>query len=96
MSDEDFDNLKSLHQYSVQLEGTLNQLSEELYAGTISWNDLDKNNSLEYAQAVDNITVFSNIDSNLNQYEGLIYDGAYSDHVNKADKVGLVGDEISK
>lgn len=96
LSDEDFDNLKSLHQYSVQLEGTLNQLSEELYAGTLNWKELTKNNSLEYAQAVDNVSVFSNIDSNLSEYEGLIYDGAYSEHVNKAEKVGLVGDDISE
>ena len=45
---------------------------------------------------MDNVTVFSNIDSNLSKYEGLIYDGAYSDHVNKAEKVGLKGDEISE
>lgn len=96
LTQEDFDNLKSLHQYSVQLENTLNQLSEELYAGTINWDELTKNNSLEYAQAVDNVSVFSNIDSNLKEYEGLIYDGAYSDHVNKADKVGLTGDDISE
>ena len=96
LSDEDFENLKLLHQYSVQLEGTLNQLSEELYAGKLNWKDLTKNNSLEYAQAVDNVSVFSNIDSNLKQYEGLIYDGAYSDHVNKAEKVGLVGEDISE
>lgn len=96
LSEEDFKNLKELHQYSVQLEGTLNELSEELYAGFISWDDLAKKNKLEYAQAVDNVSVFSNIDSNLKQYEGLIYDGAYSDHVNKAEKVGLVGDDISE
>ena len=96
LSEEDFKNLKTLHGYSVQLEETLNQLSEELYAGTVKWDELTEKSSLEYAQAVDNVSVFSNIDSNLNQYEGLIYDGAYSDHVNKADKVGLVGDEISQ
>lgn len=96
LTQEDFDNLKSLHQYSVQLENTLNQLSDELYAGTINWDELTKNNSLEYAQAVDNVSVFSNIDSNLKEYEGLIYDGAYSDHVNKTDKVGLTGNDISE
>ncbi len=96
LSDEDFENLKALHRYSMQLEETLNQLSDELYAGTIQWDDLTKQNSLEYAQAVDNVSVFSNIDSNLKQYEGLIYDGAYSDHINKADKVGLIGDDISE
>lgn len=96
LSDEDFENLETLHEYSVQLENTLNQLSDELYAGKVKWEDLTKKNTLEYAQAVDNVSVFSNIDSNLTQYEGLIYDGAYSDHVNKADKVGLVGDEIGQ
>ena len=96
LTDEDFDNLRTLHEYSVQLEETLNQLSDELDKGTVKWDELTKNNNLEYAQAVDNVTVFSNIDSNLNEYEGLIYDGAYSDHVNKAEKVGLVGDEISE
>ena len=95
LSDEELDNLKQLHQFSTQLENTLNQMSDDLYAGNINWKDLSKNDSLEYAQAVDNISVFSNIDSNLQQYEGLIYDGAYSDHVNKTDKVGLTGNDIS-
>ena len=48
------------------------------------------------AQAVDNISIFTNIDDNLNEYEGLIYDGAYSDHVNKQDKKGLIGKELSE
>ena len=95
LTDEELENLKLLHGYSVQLEQTLNQLSDELYDGTINWKELSRSENLQYAQAVDNVSVFSNIDMNLNQYEGLIYDGAYSDHVNKADKVGLVGNDIS-
>lgn len=97
LSEEDFNNLKTLHQYSVGLEETLNQLSEELDKKEINWNDLkNTSNNLQYAQTVDNISVFSNIDSNLNQYEGLIYDGAYSDHINKKEKVGLKGDNINE
>ena len=96
LSDDDFNNLKLLHKYSEQLENTLNQLSDELSNGIISWNDLTEHYPLEYVQTVDNVTVFSNIDSNLSKYEGLIYDGAYSDHINKKDKVGLVGDDISQ
>ena len=45
---------------------------------------------------MDNISIFSNIDSNLSEYEGLIYDGAYSDHVNKVEKKGLTGEDISE
>ena len=96
LSSDDFNNLKTFHQYSEQLENTLNQLSDELSNGTISWDDLTKSYSLEYAQTVDNISVLSNIDSDLTKYEGLIYDGAYSDHINKMNKVGLVGDDIQQ
>ena len=96
LTEEDFNNLKELHNYSVSLEGTLNQLSEELYNGTINWNNFSSGMDIGLAQAVDNMSVFTNIDDNLNEYEGLIYDGAYSDHVNKQEKKGLVGREISE
>lgn len=96
LTEEDFENLKSLHNYSINLENTLNQLSDELYSGEISWDNLNVGMSTEYAQAVDNLSVFSNIDDNLNEYEGLIYDGAYSDHVNKKEKLGLIGNDITE
>ena len=35
LTEDDFNNLKSLHDYSVSLESTLNQLSEDLYNGNI-------------------------------------------------------------
>lgn len=96
LTEDDFKNLKSLYDYSVSLETTLNQLSEDLYNGEISWETLQANNNLQFAQSVDNFSVFSNIDENLNNYEGLIYDGAYSDHINKAEKLGLTGDNINE
>lgn len=96
LSQDDLNNLKQLYSFSVDLEKTLNQLSEELYKGEINWESLNSNNSTKFAQSVDSLSVFSNIDDNLNNYEGLIYDGAYSDHVNKAEKVGLTGDDIDE
>ena len=96
LSEDDFNKLKELHNYSVNLENTLNQLSEELYNGTINWDSLNPNVNNNLAQAVDNMNVFTNIDDNLNEYEGLIYDGAYSDHVNKQEKLGLTGNNISE
>ena len=96
LSDDDFKNLEDLYKYSVSLEETLNQLSDDLYSGDINWDSLKVDSSTKFAQSVDSINVFSNIDDNLNEYEGLIYDGAYSDHVNKAEKVGLTGDNIDE
>ena len=96
LSEEDFNNLETMYKYSVDLENTLNQLSEEIYSGEINWKDLNLNSGTKFAQTVDSINVFSNIDDNLNDYEGLIYDGAYSDHINKKEKLGLTGNDISE
>ncbi len=96
LTESDFENLKSIYEYTLSLENTLNQLSDEIYNGEITWKSLNTNSNFKFAQTVDSINVFSSIDSNLNEYEGLIYDGAYSDHVNKAEKLGLTGDDISE
>lgn len=96
LTENDFKNLKDLYQYSLEMEQTLNQLSEEIYNGSINWEDLNVNSNNKFAQAVDSVNVFSNIDDNLNEYEGLIYDGAYSDHINKMEKLGLTGDDIDE
>lgn len=96
LTESDFENLKTIYEYTLSLENTLNQLSDEIYNGQITWKSLNTNNNFKFTQTVDSINVFSSIDSNLNEYEGLIYDGAYSDHVNKAEKLGLTGDDISE
>jgi germination protein YpeB len=96
LTDEELANLESLHTYAVDLENTLNQLENDLYSGEASWSELTSSNDLQYAQAVDNVSVFSTIDSNFEEYEGLIYDGAYSEHIEKVDKKGLTGDDISE
>ena len=42
LSDDEFDNLEDLHAYSVELENTLNQLSEDLNSGRFAWGELTK------------------------------------------------------
>lgn len=96
ITEEELNNLKKLHGYSKDLKDTLNQMSEEIFIGEISWKDIESRKIHKFAQTVDNVSVFSNIDGNLNEYEGLIYDGAYSDHINKVDKKGLTGNDITE
>lgn len=98
LTQEDLDNLQSLHTYCVDLQNTLNQLSTEMTDGTISWKELTKKGSNMFAQQVSNNSKdsFSNIDTNFGEYAGLIYDGAYSEHIDKAEKKGLTGDDVSE
>ena len=98
LSDEDMKNIKNLHEYSVELENTLNQLSADINEGRISWGELTKKGTIAFAQQVSNISKdsFSNLEETFHEYAGLIYDGAFSEHITKKEKVGLTGDNIDE
>jgi len=98
LTQQDLDNLKSLHDYSVDLRNTLDQLSLEINEGTISWGELTKKGSVAFAQQVSNVSQdgFANIEQNFHEYAGLIYDGAFSEHLTSTEKKGLTGEDISE
>ena len=98
LTQEDLDNLKELHNYSVQLKNTLDQLSADIGSGRISWGELTKKGSVAFAQEVSNISKssFSNMEQNFHEYSGLIYDGAFSEHITSKEKRGLTGDNIDE
>ena len=98
LSTEDLGNLKDLHGYSVELENTLNQLAEDLNNGRLEWGELTKKGNIAFAQQVDNISKesFSNLEENFHEYSGLIYDGAFSEHLTSEEKKGLTGEDIEE
>ena len=98
LTEDDMNNLKELHQYSVELENTLNQLSADINDGRISWGELTEKGAVAFAQQVSNISQdsFDNLEQNFHEYSGLIYDGAFSEHITKSEKVGLTGDNIDE
>lgn len=98
LTQEDLDNLKELHGYSVELENTLNQLSEDLNQGRFKWDELTEKGTVAFAQQVDNISQesFSNLEENFHEYSGLIYDGAFSEHMTSGNPKALTGDDIDE
>lgn len=98
LTQEDLDNLNELHQYSVELKNTLNQLSDDLNNGRISWGELTKKATPVFAQEVSNISKdsFSNLEENFHEYAGLIYDGAFSEHMTNPERKGLTGEDINE
>lgn len=98
LSQEDLKNLKDLHGYSVELQNTLNQLSNDLNSGRLEWGELTNKGNIAFAQQVDNVSKesFSNLEENFHEYSGLIYDGAFSEHLTKGDPKGLTGNDISE
>lgn len=98
LTNEDLKNLKDLHSYSVELENTLNQLSDDINSGRIKWNELTNKGEVVFAQQVSTSSLdgFSNLEENFHEYSGLIYDGAFSEHLTNGEKKGLIGDDINE
>ncbi len=98
LAQQDLDNLENLHNYSVELQNTLNQLSEDINNGRITWGELTKKGKVAFAQQVSTESKdgFSNLEENFHQYSGLIYDGAFSEHLTSAQPKGLTGDNIDE
>ena len=89
LTDEELNNLQQLHDYCGNLKVILNQLLIDMEEGSISWKELTKDTDTAFAQQVDNLSSssFTNLDENFGEYEGLIYDGAYSEHIEKAENL---------
>lgn len=98
LTDEDLKNLKDLHLYSVELENVLNQLSDDLNTGRIKWNELSNKGQVAFAQQVSTSALdgFSSLEENFHEYSGLIYDGAFSEHLTNNEKKGLTGEDIDE
>ena len=99
LSDQDFENLEMLYNKCNELNVVLAQLSSDLSSKSLSWKELvkDDENTL-FAQEVSNISKdsFGNIEKGLQDYEGLIYDGPFSEHMTSPTPKGLGSEEYSK
>lgn len=98
LTQDELNNLTELHRYSVELKNTLNQLSSDLNEGRIQWGELTKKGTPVFAQEVSNISKdsFTNLEENFHEYAGLIYDGAFSEHMTNPERKGLTGDNINE
>lgn len=93
LSDADIDKVKELYNYSNDLSNTLNEMSDELNNGTLTWKDLMNNTE---GSEIAEVSTFNVVEENFHEYTGLIYDGAFSEHITSAEKKGLTGDEIDE
>ncbi len=98
LSQEELDNLNELYNYSIELENTLTQLASDMESGRVSWKQLTKRTTNVFAQEVSNISQdsFSSLEENFHEYSGLIYDGAFSEHLTSTEKKGLIGEDIDE
>lgn len=98
LSEEEFKNLKNYYEKSKIINQTLSELIIDLNAGNISWKELTREENTNFlAQEVSNVSQdsFGGIEENMQDYEGLIYDGPFSDHMTSMTPLGLGSGEVS-
>ena len=93
LTDEDINKIKELYNYCNDLSNTLNEMSDELNNGTMNWSDLMKNTE---GSDISEVSTFDIVEENFHEFTGLIYDGAFSEHITSSEKKGLTGDNIDE
>lgn len=93
LTNDDINKIKEMYNYSNDLANTLNEMADELNNGTLKWSDLMKNTE---DSEIAEVSTFDVVEENFHEYSGLIYDGAFSEHLTSSDKKGLTGDEIDE
>ena len=93
LSDDDMSKIKELYNYSNDLSNTLNEMSDELNNGTLKWADLVKNTE---SSKITEVSGFDVVEDNFHEFTGLIYDGAFSEHITSSEKKGLTGEDIDE
>lgn len=98
LNKEDLSRLEELYNYSLQINETLGQIAIEMDSGTLNWKELETDGSSLFAKEINNPSKegFDNIEHNFEEYDGLIYDGAYSEHITNVQKKGLTGENIDE
>ena len=76
LSDEDLENLQELHKYSIEINNVVNQISFDLNAGNLKWNDLTSNRDVDFAQQVNSDF---NLASSLKEILDKIWENGFQD-----------------
>ena len=93
LTEDDMNKIKELYNYSNDLANTLNEMADELNNGTLTWDDLMNNTE---GSDIAEVSTFDVVEENFHEFTGLIYDGAFSEHLVSSEKRGLTGDEIDE
>lgn len=99
LTEEELKNISDFYDRCKKMNETLNSIYLDMQNGSLSWKELSKEqNTVSYAQQVSNISQdsFSQIEENMQDYEGLIYDGPFSEHMTSITPLGLGNDEVDE
>jgi len=97
IDDKQLETLSSLHSFALKLEENLNELKNELENGNFKWENVMHEGTKTFSEASSEMPMnFSTIDQSFEEMPTLIYDGPFSEHMQKRQPLGLTGQNISE
>ena len=83
MEQKEYDNIKNLTKKAIEFSKVLSEIYYDLNNGKIKWDELSKigNEKLQQVDISQEVANIDKINKTFQTYEGLIYDGAFSDHI---------------
>lgn len=95
LTEEEYEKLKHIYEDSSKLSSKMSDIYDDLNAGRIKWDELEKIGN-EKLPDNDISNSISEVGKTFQNYEGLIYDGAFSDHLLSSEPNFLSQKEISE
>lgn len=95
LTEEEYEKLKHIYEDSSKLSSKMSDIYDDLNAGRIKWDELEKIGN-EKLPDNDISNSISEVGKTFQNYEGLIYDGAFSDHLLSLEPKFLSQKEISE
>lgn len=102
ITQEEYNQLKQLSSYCNQLNDALSEIQKQVYDGTVSFGSLASSSGHSSGETAKFVTNIENVEREFQEYPTLMYDGPFSDHIEKmeaknAPKDGTdIGQEAAK
>lgn len=98
ITDEEYENMKKISKESKVLSKSMQDIYDDLNNSRIKWDELEKlgNSKLPNIEIAETMSSIYKISKNFQNYEGLIYDGAFSDHILSSSPKSLSENEVSE
>jgi len=97
LTDKDHENLDKINEVANNLNATLQDIYSNLTKGRLKWDEVEKVATKQLEQDKNELTLsgLDKVKDSLEDYEGLIYDGAFSNHIESSKPKALTGSDVT-
>jgi len=96
MTDEDRSTMRKLYKTARALNQELTKVQQQAAAGKFRWSEVERGVRSNFAKgSMSADQSFRSIESQMQELPTLIYDGPFSDHLERAKPLGVTGEEVT-